>query len=168
MQLLGKLLNNSFKFTGYNGQVHLEAHAMPLNGTSMPSNTHSSSLELPLAVDGRSFCLRFDVIDDGMTSIYLSLPQDLYQVRIAMTFLKTACFRRTFAGIGIAPDKLLTIFAPFSTLDKSLTRPTDGGLGLGLGIFAHEKRCLDWIITLLFFLYLHCCFSCIIKPCFVQ
>ena len=49
-------------------------------------------------------------------------------------------------GIGIAADKLATIFDPFVQIDASLTR-ANSGVGLGLAISRDLARAMDGDLT---------------------
>jgi len=55
-------------------------------------------------------------------------------------------FRVTDTGIGMAPEKLETIFEPFVQLSDRLTG-TDGGIGLGLAISRELARAMGGDLT---------------------
>ena len=50
-------------------------------------------------------------------------------------------------GVGIPPDKLELIFEPFTQLGRSLSNPTDGGVGLGLAISRQLARAMGGDVT---------------------
>jgi signal transduction histidine kinase len=62
------------------------------------------------------------------------------EVRVSCTRVgETASITVTDSGVGIAPEKLASIFEPFVQVDQRLTRPQDG-VGLGLAISRELAR----------------------------
>jgi signal transduction histidine kinase len=50
-------------------------------------------------------------------------------------------------GIGIIPEQIEHIFEPFVQIDRGLTSPPPGGVGLGLAISRHLARAMDGDLT---------------------
>ena len=67
-----------------------------------------------------------------------------YIVLVVFVSVVCSCAR---IGIGIAEENLELIFQPFSRLNKSLTRESDG-VGVGLGISSPR---IDYTLLYLFF-----------------
>ena len=67
---------------------------------------------------------------DGRIGIDYALTDDTVRITVPDT------------GIGIAPDQIEHIFEPFVQIDRGLTSPASGGVGLGLAISRDLARAM--------------------------
>jgi two-component system CheB/CheR fusion protein len=67
---------------------------------------------------------------DGRIGIDYALTDDTVRITVSDT------------GIGIAPDQIEHIFEPFVQIDRGLTSPASGGVGLGLAISRDLARAM--------------------------